>query len=116
MCMNDGIKIEELYDLNQTIATKLFENAVFPWEVLSRISSFIAELGATLSVEEYDNPNLTNKPVVVGGNSKRGIVTTANYKARKYGLHSAMPIFMAKSKCPGLIIVPTRMERYRLRK
>lgn len=65
------------------------------------------------SVEEYDNPKLKERPLAVGGDSKRGIVTTANYKARVYGIHSAMPVFMAKQKCPCLTIVPTRIERYR---
>ncbi|WP_300410623.1 DNA polymerase IV [Lagierella sp.] len=64
------------------------------------------------SVEELDNPNLKGHPMVVGGRSERGIITTANYEARKYGLHSAMPIFMAKKLCPNIIIVPTRHERY----
>ncbi len=65
------------------------------------------------SVEEQDNPNLKGKPLIVGGNSRRGIVTTANYEARKYGIHSAMPIFMAKQMCPKGIFVPTRINRYR---
>ena len=64
------------------------------------------------SVEERDNPKLRGKPLVVGGSSMRGIITTANYEARKYGLHSAMPIFMAKKLCPHVIIVPTRREKY----
>lgn len=65
------------------------------------------------SVEERDNPNLKGKPLIVGGNSRHGIVTTANYEARKYGVHSAMPIFMAKQMCPKGIFVPTRINRYR---
>lgn len=65
------------------------------------------------SVEELDNPNLKGKPVVVGGRSRRGVITTANYEARKFGLHSAMPIFMARSLCPQVIIVPGRMYRYK---
>lgn len=64
------------------------------------------------AVEELDNPWLKGKPVIVGGSSNRGIVTTANYEARKYGIHSAMPIFMAKQKCPHGIYVPTRKNRY----
>lgn len=64
------------------------------------------------AVEELDNPKLKGKPVIVGGSSNRGIVTTANYEARKYGIHSAMPIFMAKQKCPHGIYVPTRKNRY----
>lgn len=64
------------------------------------------------SVEEQDNPKIKGLPVIVGGLSNHGIVTTANYEARKYGIHSAMPIFMAKKKCPkGCYILP-RMKRY----
>lgn len=65
------------------------------------------------SVEEVDNPYLKGKPVIVGGNKSSGIVTTANYEARKYGVHSAMPIFMAKQKCPHGFYLPTRINRYR---
>ena len=65
------------------------------------------------AVEEHDNPKLKGFPVIVGGESKHGIVTTANYEARRYGVHSAMPIFMAKKKCPKGIFVPTRIDRYK---
>lgn len=65
------------------------------------------------SVEEHDNPKLKGRPLIVGGNSRRGIATTANYEARKYGVHSAMPIFIAKRRCPHATIVPTRISRYR---
>ena len=64
------------------------------------------------SVEEQDNPKLKGYPVIVGGKSNQGVVTTANYEARKYGIHSAMPIFLAKKKCPHGIYVPGRMKRY----
>lgn len=64
------------------------------------------------AVEEYDNPDLRGKPVIVGGLSDQGVVTTANYEARKYGVHSAMPIFMARKKCPGGSFVAGRMKRY----
>ncbi len=64
------------------------------------------------SVEEADNPKLRGKPLVVGGRSKRGIITTANYEARKYGIHSAMPLFMARELCPQLLVVRGRMDRY----
>jgi len=65
------------------------------------------------SVEQLDDPELKGKPVIVGKSSGRGVVTTASYEARKYGVHSAMPIFEAKKKCPQGIIVPGRMERYK---
>lgn len=65
------------------------------------------------SVEERDNPRLRGQPVIVGGLNNRGIVTTANYEARKYDIHSAMPIYVARRKCPMGCFVPTRMERYR---
>lgn len=64
------------------------------------------------SVEEIDDPSIKGKPVVVGGKSDHGIVTTANYEARKYNIHSAMPMFMAKNLCDNLIIKPMRRPRY----
>ncbi|MDI9476591.1 MAG: DNA polymerase IV [Bacillota bacterium] len=65
------------------------------------------------SVEERDNPRLRGRPVIVGGLNNRGIVTTANYEARKFGIHSAMPIYIARRKCPKGCFVPTRIERYK---
>ncbi|KHD15752.1 DNA polymerase IV [Clostridium butyricum] len=64
------------------------------------------------SVEQLDNPELKGKPVIVGGISERGVVSTCSYEARKYGVHSAMPIFMAKEKCPNGIFVSGRYGRY----
>ncbi|WP_100066121.1 DNA polymerase IV [Miniphocaeibacter massiliensis] len=64
------------------------------------------------SVEELDNPSLKGKPMIVGGRSQRGIITTANYEARKFGLHSAMPIFKATKLCPQVIIVSPRHNKY----
>lgn len=65
------------------------------------------------SVEEHDNPKLKGHPLIVGGKSKRGVVTTANYEARKYGIHSAMPIYMARERCPHGIYIYPRMKRYK---
>ncbi|MBU5269711.1 DNA polymerase IV [Clostridium cochlearium] len=65
------------------------------------------------SVEQRDNPKLKGKPVIVGGTSGRGVVATASYEARKYGVHSAMPVFMARKKCPYGIYVASRHDRYR---
>ncbi len=64
------------------------------------------------SVEQRDNPELKGKPVIIGGMSERGVVSTCSYEARKYGVHSAMPIFMAKEKCPNGIFVSGRYGRY----
>jgi DNA polymerase-4 len=65
------------------------------------------------AIEERDDPSLRGKPVGVGGSSRRGVLTTANYEARKFGCHSAMPVFMALGKCPELIIVPVRFDVYK---
>lgn len=65
------------------------------------------------SVEEQDNPHLKGKPIIVGDSSNHGVVTTANYKARKYGVHSAMPAFIARQLCPNGIFLPVRMGRYK---
>lgn len=65
------------------------------------------------SVEVLDNKKLKGKPIIVGGVSERGVVATCSYEARKFGVHSAMPIFLAKSKCPKGIFLPTRPHRYK---
>lgn len=65
------------------------------------------------AIEERDDPSLRGKPVGVGGSDRRGVLTTANYEARKFGCHSAMPVFMALEKCPELVIVPVRFDVYK---
>jgi len=64
------------------------------------------------SVEVLDNPSLKGKPVIVGGGKERGVVSSASYEARKFGIHSAQPIAKAKRLCPGGIYLPVRMSRY----
>lgn len=65
------------------------------------------------SVEELDNPRLRGTCVIVAGRSERSVVAAASYEARTYGVHSAMPVFQARKKCPQAIIIPPRMDRYR---
>lgn len=65
------------------------------------------------SVEQKDNKELRGKPVIVGGASERGVVSTCSYEARKYGVHSAMPVFIARQKCPNGIFVKVRHWRYK---
>ena len=64
------------------------------------------------SVEVLDNPALKGKPVIVGGSKERGVVSSASYEARKFGVHSAQPIAKAKRLCPHGIFLPVRMSRY----
>ena len=65
------------------------------------------------SVEIRERPELIDKPVAVGGSSGRGVLTTCNYNARKYGIRSAMPVIKAKKLCPHLIVLPVRFNLYR---
>lgn len=58
------------------------------------------------AAEVLKNPSLANKPLAVGGHGKKGVISTASYEARKFGVRSAMPIYEALEKCPELIIVP----------
>ena len=64
------------------------------------------------SAEISRNPNLEGKPLVISGKSKRSIITTASYEARKFGIHSAMPLFQAYKKCKNLIVLPADFELY----
>ncbi len=66
------------------------------------------------SIEMRDNPSLVGKPIAVGGSpTRRGVVATCNYEARKYGIHSAMASVVARNRCPELIIIRPDMEKYR---
>jgi DNA polymerase-4 len=65
------------------------------------------------AIEVLDNPSLQGKPVIVGGLSRRSVVSTASYEARKFGIHSAMPLFKAKEKCPHGVFLQVQMKRYK---
>jgi DNA polymerase-4 len=65
------------------------------------------------AVEMRERPDLAGQPVAVGGGSPRGVVTTCNYEARKFGVHSAMPGFQARERCPHLVFLPVRFDLYR---
>ena len=65
------------------------------------------------SVHQRDDPALRGQPVAVAGRSRRAVVMGASYEARSCGVHSAMPLHEAQERCPGLIVVPPALGRYR---
>lgn len=64
------------------------------------------------NVEIINDPSLKNKPLIVAGSGRRGIVSTASYEARKFGVRSGMPTYMAKNLCPEVIIKPVNFKIY----
>lgn len=65
-----------------------------------------------VEVERLDDPELIGRPVAVGGTGARGVVASASYEARAFGVHSAMPVGEARRRCPGLLIVNGSHGRY----
>lgn len=65
------------------------------------------------AVEMRERPELAGRPLAVGGGSHRGVVTTCNYEARRFGVRSAMPGFLARERCPDIIFLPVRFDLYR---
>ena len=65
------------------------------------------------NVELRDNPELRGKPIAVGHDAERGVVATASYEARRFGVHSAQSIQVAKRLCPQLIIVEPHFQKYK---
>jgi DNA polymerase-4 len=64
------------------------------------------------AVEALDDPTLKGKPVIVGGSQRRGVVSSASYEARQFGVHSAQPVATAMRLCPHGTFLPVRMDRY----
>ncbi len=66
------------------------------------------------SVEQRDNPSLQGKPVIIGGPGRRSVVSAASYEARRFGVHSALPVSEAKRLCPQGIFLPGNYHKYKL--
>ena len=64
------------------------------------------------SVEVRDDPTLAGRPVLVGGDGQRGVVASCTYEARRFGIHSAMPMISAKRLCPQAVVLPGNMPKY----
>ncbi|MCY4284782.1 MAG: DNA polymerase IV [Thiotrichales bacterium] len=64
------------------------------------------------AVEQLDRPELRGKALLIGGTGPRGVVSTASYEARPFGVGSAMPMVLARRRCPHAIVLPPRFERY----
>ena len=85
------------------IKKKDFENRIFHVD----LDAFYA------AVEQREEPELIGKPVIIGASpGKRGVVSACSYEARKFGVHSAMPISIAERLCPGAVFLPVRMKLY----
>jgi DNA polymerase-4 len=88
-----------------------------PWGLITSVVRTIIHLDMDCfyaAIEVRDKPELAGKPVAVGGaRDRRGVLTTCNYEARKFGVRSAMPTFQALARCPELIVMPTRFDVYR---
>ena len=65
-----------------------------------------------VSVECLHNPKLKGIPLIIGGHSRRGVVASCSYEARRFGIHSAMPVYLAKQLCPDVTIISGDMEAY----
>jgi DNA polymerase-4 len=103
-----------LYISHHARDTILFQDDIFPQQVDPHSMILHIDMDAFFaSIEERDHPGLRGKPMVVGGHpDKRGVVASANYAARYFGIHSAMPTAQAKRLCPHLIVLPPRHGYY----
>ena len=101
------------YMFNFIRSVKIFLYFVIVMETLQRKIIHIDMDAFYASVEQLDNPELKGKPIAVGGNEIRGVVSAASYEARKFGVRSAMSGAQAARLCPELIFVKTNFERYK---
>jgi len=82
------------------------------WEPGQRIILHVDFDAFFASVEQQRNPDLRGRPVIVGGTSPRGVVSTASYEAREFGIHSAMPMWEARRRCPHGVFLPVDGRTY----
>jgi DNA polymerase IV len=80
---------------------------------LSQVIAHVDMDAFYVSIELLRHPELRGRPIVVAYDGPRGVVTTASYEARKYGVHSALPMVTARRRCPDLTVLPVDMQLYR---
>ncbi len=85
---------------------------ICPTRIWPRITAHADMDAFYAAIEQLDDPALRGRPILVGSPSDRGVVLTASYEARPYGVGSAMPMAQARRKCPNALIIPPRCDRY----
>ena len=100
--------------LTDILHMQLFSNVPFIAYLCSVMKIIHVDMDQFFAaVEQRDNPELKGKPIAVGHDAERGVVSTASYEARRFGVHSAQSIQVAKRLCPQLIIVEPHFQRYK---